>query len=167
MSTSEYKYQLQKGTESIGFIFKPIQPNNFWFQSTGPSNWTLEWMICYIVDWSLDSSATFYDMGKVKYFIYNYQTPAWETLSSDGHFFHKNNAGDDEEYIGHLTQQVFYVKLDEAWEYLNPAADYDTVKVKISFNVGDDEEFNNTYTKFPAEMTVLYNGIVFNNKSFT
>ena len=97
-------------------------------------------------------------MGKLKYEIYNYNGSSWSTLESDGHHFHKNNAGDDTEYFGHLTTQMFYVKIDTNPSYY--VSDDGLVKVAMNLNVSEDNEFNNTYAKKDAELTTIYNGII-------
>ena len=144
-------YQLMKYTKSITFYFKPIYPSY--------SLSKIEWMIEYKLDWTGDNSVTHYDMGAIKYMIYNNNTTSWEECSPDFHFFHKNrDSGDNVEYVGSLTTQAFY------WSTTtNPSYYIDSdgiVKVRISFNTSKNQELNNTYVKANTNLITYFNAVV-------
>lgn len=136
-------------TAKIIFNFRPVQPSE--------TLASVEWLMEYYFNWKLDTAGG-WDMGKIKYEIYNYNSSTWTTLSSDGHHFHKNNAGDDTEYIGHLTTQMFYVKIDTNPSYY--VSDDGLVRTAINFTEDEDNEYTYTYTKKNAELTTIYNGII-------
>ena len=118
---------------------------------------SIEWLMEYYFNWKLDGEGG-YDMGKISYLMWNNNTSAWSTLNSDGHHFHKNNAGDDTEYVGHLTTQLYYIKIEtNPSYYIN---DSGIVKTAISFEDTETNEFTDEYTQKDCELVTAYNGII-------
>lgn len=149
MSSEDRKIQIMKYTQKAIFVFRPMQPSG--------TVASIEWLMEYYFNWQLSETKA-YDMGKIKYQMYNYNTSTWDTLDSAGHNFLNNPESNNEEYVGHLTTQMFYAKIETNPSYY--ISDDGFVEAAISFETTDANQFTEDYTLRNCELVTAYNGII-------